>query len=290
MSAHGEVKRIVDRYRLRAKKRFGQNFLVDGDALDDIASTAARTSPPGFIEVGPGPGTLTRRLAQWGRPVAAIEKDRDLVEILREEFRSASNVDIIDGDALRGPLADRMPSVERPAVVGNIPYNISSPLLVQLVEQRASIGAVTLLMQREVVDRLLAEPGSKTYGRLSVLLQMHAMAERGRLVPPGSFWPAPKVQSAVIHWTWRDKPAVPVEDLDHLSRVVRAAFSQRRKTLRNALRSGFATEAIAQVSSDGFDLQQRAERLSLADFAALSKMLAAAESASGIAPGDEGQN
>ena len=273
MSAHGEVRSVVERYQLRAKKRLGQNFLVDGAALDDIAATAGRDHAAGFIEIGPGPGTLTRRLASFGSPVVAIEKDAILVAMLEEELAPHGNIQIVHGDALDGPIDRHLPSIQRPAVAGNIPYNISSPLIVQLVQRRASLGPVTLLLQKEVVDRLSASPGTKTYGRLSVLLQLHAEVERGRTVAPGCFWPAPKVQSAVIHWTWRKQPAVPVSDLGHFELVVRAAFSQRRKTLRNALRSAFSKEAIGACEKAGFDLQLRAERLSLSDFARLAELL-----------------
>ena len=278
MSAHREVQAIVERYSLRAKKRLGQNFLVDGTALDDIARTAAAAGadgPPGFIEIGPGPGTLTRRLASRHRPVVAIEKDAVLVHVLNEELGSLENFRVIQGDALKLDLAEQLPEVDRPAVVGNVPYNISSALLVRLVEQRDRLGPVTLLLQREVVDRLLAEPGSKTYGRLSVLLQLYAEPKRGRLVPAGAFWPAPKVQSAVVSWRWRTSPAVPVRDGAHFTAVVKAAFSQRRKMLRNALRSAFSSERVDAAARAGFDVGQRAERLTLADFSRLADLLQA---------------
>lgn len=275
MSSHREVRDLVDRYQLRAKKRLGQNFLVDGATLDGIAHTAARETPDGFIEIGPGPGTLTRRLAAYGRPMVAIEKDPTLVEMLHKELASFAHLRIVPGDALAGDLADYLPSVHRPAVAGNIPYNISSPLIVRLVGQRHRLGPVTLLLQREVVDRLLALPGSKAYGRLSVLLQMHAHLQRGRTVPAGSFWPPPRVESAVIHWTWRDVPAAPMTDPQHFETVVRAAFGQRRKKLRNALRTEFDGERIEACRLRGFDLEQRAEQLSLSEFASLAELLRA---------------
>ncbi len=273
MSASSQVRDLVARYQLRAKKRFGQNFLISDPVLDDIANTALIAPGSGLIEIGPGPGTLTRRLGRSGLPVVAIEKDATLVDMLRDELAALEQVEIVQGDALVGELADLLPLSHRPAVVGNIPYNISSPLLVRLVEQRHRLGPVTLLMQREVVDRLLAAPGSKVYGRLSVLLQMYATASRGRLVQPGCFWPPPKVQSAVISWTWRSEPAVPVPDPQHFERVVKTAFGQRRKMLRNALRSGFGDLGVQACVRGGFDLEQRAERLSLADFARLAELL-----------------
>ncbi len=273
MNAHAEVQDLVQRYQLRAKKRLGQNFLVDAHALEDIAATADADSPAGFIEIGPGPGTLTRRLARYGRPVVAVEKDSVLVSMLKTELASVAHLDIVHGDALDEDLAARLPEVSRPAVVGNIPYNISSPLIVRLVAQRARLGPVTLLLQREVVDRLLAEPGTKAYGRLSVLLQLHAELRRGRTIPPGAFWPAPKVHSAVITWRWRATPAAPVRDPLHFERVVKAAFGQRRKMLRNALRSAFGGERIDAVAKSGFDLERRAERLTLTEFARLADLL-----------------
>ena len=273
MTAHAEVRDILERYRLRTKKRLGQNFLVDGHVLNEIAQAAADEAPPAFIEIGPGPGTLTRRLAQFGRPVVAIEKDAALVDMLKQELAAYPNVSIVCDDALHGRFAERIPSIERPAVVGNIPYNISSPLIVKLVEERVQLGPVTLLMQREVVDRLRAEAGSRVYGRLSVLLQVHAELERVRTVAPGAFWPPPKVHSAVIRWRWRRKPAVEIDDPKHFESVVKAAFGQRRKMLRNALRSAYPTDLIQACEDAGFDVQRRAEQLTLSDFAQLAALL-----------------
>ena len=278
MSAHAEVRALMQRYQIRTKKRLGQNFLVDGAVLDDIARFATRLSADGMIEIGPGPGTLTRRIAGTGQPTVAIEKDPVLAEMLREELSDLANVEIVEGDALDGELKDRMNAVNRPAVVGNIPYNISSALIVRLVDQRQHLGPVTLLMQREVVDRLLAGPGSKTYGRLSVLLQLYAEPHRGRLVAPGAFWPAPRVQSAVVQWTWRSTPAVKVGDPQHFERVVKTAFGQRRKTLRNALRAGFHDDRVRNAAASGLDLGRRAEQLSLADFSELAEALGATDS------------
>ncbi|MEM7676832.1 MAG: rRNA adenine dimethyltransferase family protein, partial [Myxococcota bacterium] len=166
------------------------------------------------------------------------------------------------------------PSTARPAIIGNIPYNISSPLLIRLVEQRERLGPVTLLMQKEVVERLMARPGSKTYGRLSILLQLYANAQKGPLVGPGNFLPAPRVQSAIIRWQWRPEPAVRAKSWPVFHRVVKASFGQRRKTLRNALKSSFPLDHIAACEGN-FDLRQRAEQLGLTEFAQLADILAA---------------
>ena len=266
-----EAQAFLKRYQLRTKKRLGQNFLIDGNVLDEIATTALRRGANGIIEIGPGPGTLTRRLAGPGRPLVAVEKDETLVDLLRHDFEDLGNVQIVHGDALDGPLAARMTDIDRPAVVGNIPYNISSALLLTLVEQRFELGPVCLLMQKEVVDRLLASPGSKAYGRLSILLQNHADPDSGIEVAPESFWPAPKVRSQVITWRWRSAPRVATNP-DLLDRVVRAAFGQRRKTLRNALRATFHPTDV-QDASRHLDLSRRAEQLSLEEFAELAAAL-----------------
>ncbi|MEO1338683.1 MAG: 16S rRNA (adenine(1518)-N(6)/adenine(1519)-N(6))-dimethyltransferase RsmA, partial [Myxococcota bacterium] len=273
-SAAAHVRTLVERYQLRAQKRLGQNFLINDHVLDRIADLAALENPSGFIEIGPGPGTLTRRIAQRGRPMAAIEKDQAWSEVLKQELADFDNLSIVDGDALKVDLPRCLPDATRPAVIGNIPYNISSPLLVRLIEQRANLGPVTLLMQREVVDRLLAGPGSKTYGRLSILLRLYAEAQKGPTVGPGNFWPPPKVQSAVIHWTWRIEPAVQTTSWPTFHRVVKASFGQRRKTLRNALKSSFHPDQIAACEDD-FDLRKRAEQLDLDEFAQLANVLSA---------------
>jgi 16S rRNA (adenine1518-N6/adenine1519-N6)-dimethyltransferase len=276
VSTRADILAMLERHGLATRKALGQNFLVDDRVLDDIARSALEGDPAGVIEVGPGPGTLTSRLAARGVPVVAVEKDRGLVPALTSAFADRPHVRIVEGDALEVTLADLLPGVARPAVVGNVPYYITSPLLVALVAQRERLGRTTLMLQREVVDRLLARPGSKAYGSLSVLLQVHADLARVRLVSPGAFLPRPKVESAVISIEWLERTRVPVGPAGHMERVVRAAFGQRRKTLRNALGARFGEGEIeAAGDRSGLDLGRRAETLSLEEFAALAAALPA---------------
>jgi 16S rRNA (adenine1518-N6/adenine1519-N6)-dimethyltransferase len=276
MTTRAEILAMLERHGLATRKALGQNFLVDDRVLDDIARAALRDGPPGVIEIGPGPGTLTDRLAAAGVPLVAIEKDRGLVPVLASRFADRPHVRIVEGDALEVDFGALLPGVARPAIVGNLPYYISSPLLVALVAQRRHLGPTTLMLQREVVDRLIARPGSKAYGSLSVMLQVHADLERVRLVSPAAFLPRPRVDSAVLSIRWLESPRVALGPEDHFERVVRAAFSQRRKTLRNALGSRFAAaEVEAAGARTSLDLGRRAETLALDEFAALAGALPA---------------
>lgn len=283
MSTRRQMLELLEQHGLHTKKALGQNFLVDGQAVKDIARAALRGDPPGIVEIGPGPGTLTAALAEAGVPVVAVEKDRTLVPVLRELFADQPHVQIVEGDAGEVRFASLLPGIARPAVAGNIPYNITSPLLIALVRQRAELGRVTLMIQREVADRLLAQPGSKTYGSLSVLLQNCAELERVRHVSPTCFIPRPKVVSTVIQLRWREVLRVPDVDERDLERVVRAAFAQRRKMLRNSLESAFESGAVADAGeAAGIDLTRRAETLSVEE---LGRLAAALTSRSAPSPG-----
>ncbi len=264
----------------RPRKRFGQHFLHDPRVLDRIVETARVGPHDSVIEIGPGTGVLTRRLAARAARLVAIEIDRDLAARLRAELSGSPQVEIIEADVLEvdlAALAERLGG--RPIVVGNLPYNISSPLLFRLVDARRALRRMVLMLQREFAERLAAGPGTPAYGALSVIAQLHLEIAVAFHVAPGAFRPAPAVESAVLVLTPRPAPAVAVDDEARFARLVRAAFAQRRKTILNALRAagigpaapGALTAALAEA---GVEPRRRGETLSIAEFARLDKVLA----------------
>lgn len=276
MNPSQELRALLSTHGLSAKKRFGQNFLISEGALAAIVASAVEDKPEALIEIGPGPGTLTRRLlAASPAPLTAIEADRDFAQLLPEALGAPARLRVLAQDVLSVELGALYPEL-RPAVVGNLPYNISTPILLQLIAARHALGPATLMLQREVAARLLAGPGSKTYGSLSVLLQLHAKLSRVRSVPPGAFFPAPKVHSTVIKLRWLQAPAVPVGDPEHFQRVVRAGFSQRRKRLSNALKTQFSPAQLV-AAAEAIDLSRRAETLSLEEFSVLAAAIPAGD-------------
>lgn len=255
----------------RPKKRFGQHFLVDAQVLARILAALAPLAEDHIVEIGPGKGALTRYLLPHCRRLDAIEIDRDLVELLREKFSGIENLHIHCADALRFDFTHLAEVGERIRIVGNLPYNISTPLLFQLFEQKQVIGDMLFMLQKEVVERLTASPDSKRYGRLSVMAQYHCRIEKLFTVGPESFRPSPKVTSAIVRLTPYLIPPVEVGEYTRFETVVASAFGQRRKTLRNALKSLLPEETIRAC---GIDPQSRAETLPIKAFAALSRALA----------------
>jgi 16S rRNA (adenine1518-N6/adenine1519-N6)-dimethyltransferase len=250
------------------RKRFGQNFLVDERVTHAILAAVAPRSSEHLVEIGPGKGVLTRRLLPECGRLDVVELDRDLVGYLTTKFPAEEKLHIHSGDAMKFDYSS-LP-VESPLrVIGNLPYNISTPLLFYLFEQCHCIKDMHFMLQKEVVDRLCATPGDKDYGRLGVMASYYCRMESLFDVYPESFNPKPKVISSVVRLVpHQEKPvAIPPEVL---GRVVMAAFSQRRKTLRNSLSALFS---VGEMDSVGVDPGGRAERLSLADFARLAELL-----------------
>lgn len=266
MSLKRDLRTRLAVHGFRPDRRLGQNFLVNEAVLERIA-TAVASSTTSVLEIGAGPGNLTAYLVERVRNVVALEKDPRLLPLLRKRF--GDRLEIVQGDALAVNLSAWGPGR---AVVGNIPYLISSPLLFRLIGERADLGSVTLTVQREVADRWLATPGTKAFGIPSVLLQVYAAPRRIIEVSRTSFWPVPRVDSTVVHWSWREAPVVAMRNPKHFSRVVRASFSQRRKKLRNALASAFPPERIREAARFE-DLDRRAETLSVEDFGRLAERL-----------------
>lgn len=254
----------------RPRKRFGQNFLHDPGVLKRIVAALPPGDTTHIVEIGPGKGALTRLLAPHCRRLDIIEIDRDLVALLHERFASLSHLYIHQADALSfdfSSLANPQCPFE---VVGNLPYNISTPLLFHLFRYKPHIAGMLFMLQKEVVERLAAVPGSKQYGRLGVMAQYHCRIERLFNVKPTSFRPVPKVMSAVVRLTPHRQPPVAINDYASLETIVAKAFNQRRKTLRNALRSLLSEE---QIRNCGIDPTARAETLPLEAFASLSRCL-----------------
>jgi 16S rRNA (adenine1518-N6/adenine1519-N6)-dimethyltransferase len=269
---------LLERHGLSAKKSWGQHFLADPAVLDEIAALAAPPAGQPVVELGAGLGHLTARLAARGARVVAVERDRDMARVLRAEL--GDRIELVEADAVRvdwAAVADRL-GVERVTVAGNLPYHLTSPILFALLDRAERIGRATLLLQREVAERLASAPGTRNHGLLSVLLQREAEVRVERRVPPGAFLPPPRVESALLTARFRTPPGAPV-DPALLRRLVKAGFGKRRKTLVNALEAARLApeEALrAALARASVDPRRRGETLSVAEWEALARALAAA--------------
>jgi 16S rRNA (adenine1518-N6/adenine1519-N6)-dimethyltransferase len=253
----------------RPRKRFGQHFLHDPGILRRIVDAIAPRPGQRIVEIGPGEGAMTLPLLRAAGKLTAIELDRDLIAPLREKARDVGELDIINADVL---TVDFTALAQGTAIrlVGNLPYNISTPILFHCLDHATAIADMHFMLQKEVVDRMAAAPGSKTFGRLSVMLQLRCAVEPLLKVPPGAFRPPPKVDSAVVRLVPLPASALPDVDFDVIGNVVHAAFGQRRKTLSNALSGVMDASAIAAA---GVDPRARAEQLAPLDFVALAKQI-----------------
>lgn len=250
----------------RARKRFGQNFLHDQNVIHRIVRGIRPKADERLLEIGPGQGALTTELLASGCELHALELDRDLVRMLETRFAGQPRFHLQQGDALDLDIAP-IAAGARLRVVGNLPYNISTPLIFHLLQQHTHILDMHFMLQKEVVERLAAQPGSKTYGRLGIMTQYFCRVEPLLEVPPGAFSPQPKVQSAVVRLTPYTEPPCPARSVETLQLVVRTAFNQRRKTLRNALQSLVSAE---QLQALGIDAGARPETLPLATYVAIA--------------------
>jgi 16S rRNA (adenine1518-N6/adenine1519-N6)-dimethyltransferase len=257
---------------IRAKKSLGQNFLKDPHYLKKIADAAQVGPEDQVLEIGPGLGHLTRVLAERAKKVLALELDERLIPHLRREFSGVQNIEILHADALKYSY-ESLPG--RWKVVANLPYYISTPIIQKLIAHREKFISLTLMLQKEVAGRIASPPGGKEYGYLSVLVQLYTEPRIEFTVPPGAFIPQPEVDSAVITLTVLDHPAVAVADTLFFMRMIKAAFSQRRKTLRNALKQlDVPGEKMSLVlSKTGIDLGRRAETLTVEEFGRLAEFL-----------------
>ena len=252
------------------RKRFGQNFLRDESIIEAIVRAIAPTDADHLVEIGPGEGALTQALISSGCQLDAIELDRDLRTRLVASFSTYSDFTLHSADALKFDFASLMTEHHPLRVVGNLPYNISTPLIFRLLDQAGLIADMHFMLQLEVVDRLAAKPGTKNWGRLGVMAQFHCGIEKLFEVLPEAFYPPPKVKSAVVRLVPHAKPQFPDTDKKELSKVVTQAFSQRRKTLRNNFKEVLTDSDFELISVDP---TRRAETLSIADFVAIAEYL-----------------
>jgi 16S rRNA (adenine1518-N6/adenine1519-N6)-dimethyltransferase len=261
---------------LSPRKRFGQNFLVRDEIAERIVEHSHLKPEDVAVEIGPGAGALTSRLAQRVRHLIAVEKDLGLVDLLREELGEVPRIEIVSGDFLELDLAEtaRRHGVGKLAVVGNIPYNITTPILERLFEQRAAVKSAVLLVQKEYAERLAAAAGTPAYGALTLYARYHALLEPLMTVRASAFWPRPEVDSMLVRFLIREQPPVEVPDEALLFRLIRGAFQQRRKQLINTLEETLALgkERIARLARwAGVNPERRGETLTLEEFAKLAK-------------------
>lgn len=259
----------------RPRKRFGQHFLTDPGVIDAIVQAIDPQPGDTIVEIGPGPGAITEPLARKAGQLHCVELDRDLAGALRRRFASTDNVSIHEADALKFDFCSLGDSLR---VVGNLPYNISTPLLFHLVDCRDCISDMYFMLQKEVVERMTAEPGTKAYGRLGIMLGCHLSVEALFDVGPECFDPPPKVVSAVVRLAPLGDERPQIDDEQLLGRLVATAFSQRRKTLRNALKTMVDATELDAV---GIDTSKRPESLAIADYVALANYVSRREQNSG---------
>jgi 16S rRNA (adenine1518-N6/adenine1519-N6)-dimethyltransferase len=254
----------------KARKRFGQNFLQDQSVIDDIIEAISPQAEQHIVEIGPGQAALTRPLLQSCNHVDVIEIDRDLIPILQDKLAQFEHLTIHEADALKYDYTKLVQANEKLRVIGNLPYNITTPLLFHLVEQSAYIDDMCFMLQREVVERICAQPGTKHYGRLSIMLQHQCDVEMLFIVAAEAFDPVPKVESAIIYLKPLTDRRGGQVNLKTLNKVVTAAFSQRRKTIANTLKS---ITSLSTLEAVGIDAKSRPEQVNVEQFVALAKVI-----------------
>lgn len=273
---------VIQKYQFAFQKRFGQNFLIDAHVLEKIVSAAGITKNDCVLEIGPGIGTMTQYLAENAGQVIAVEIDTNLLPILADTLKDYSNVKVINQDILKVDINELVKEYnnDRPIkVVANLPYYITTPIIMGLFESNVPIDNITVMVQKEVADRMQVGPGSKDYGALSLAVQYYASPYIVANVPPNCFIPRPNVGSAVIRLTRYQEPPVQVKDPKLMFKLIRASFNQRRKTLQNGLNNSpeisFSKEEITKaIESLGVSPSVRGEALSLEQFAQLANYFA----------------
>ena len=272
---------VLQKYGFNFQKKFGQNFLIDTHVLDKIIAAAEIGSDDFVLEIGPGIGTMTQYLAEAAREVTAVEIDRNLISILDDTLSEYSNVTVINEDILKVDIAAlaREKNGGRPIkVVANLPYYITTPIIMGLFESDVPLSSITVMVQKEVADRMQTGPGSKDYGALSLAVQYYAKPYIVANVPPNCFMPRPAVGSAVIRLTRHEKKPVEVKDAKFMFKLIRASFNQRRKTLQNGLHNSGELQipkekVVKALEEMGLPASIRGEKLDLAQFARLADLL-----------------
>lgn len=276
-----ETIQVLQKHEFQFKKKFGQNFLIDPHVLDKIVDAAQITKDDFVLEIGPGIGTLTQYLCENARQVLAVEIDDKLIPILKETLQPYDNVEVLHGDILKQDIqqiADTYNDGKPIKVVANLPYYITTPIIMELFESHVPLANVTVMVQKEVADRMKAEPGTKDYGALSLTVQYYAKPYIAAFVPPNCFMPRPNVGSAVIRLDCLARVPVEVHNEKLMFRLIRASFNQRRKTLQNGIANSaelsFTKEQAARaIEQAGFDVRIRGEKLGLEEFARLADEL-----------------
>ncbi len=276
-----ETIQVLQKHEFQFKKKFGQNFLIDPHVLDKIVDAAQITKDDFVLEIGPGIGTLTQYLCENARQVLAVEIDDKLIPILKETLQPYDNVEVLHGDILKQDIqqiADTYNDGKPIKVVANLPYYITTPIIMELFESHVPLANVTIMVQKEVADRMKAEPGTKDYGALSLAVQYYAKPYIAAFVPPNCFMPRPNVGSAVIRLDCLARVPVEVHNEKLMFRLIRASFNQRRKTLQNGIANSaelsFTKEQAARaIEQAGFDVRIRGEKLGLEEFARLADEL-----------------
>jgi 16S rRNA (adenine1518-N6/adenine1519-N6)-dimethyltransferase len=277
------TKEILKKYGFSFKKSLGQNFLIDTNILDRIVDFAELTDESGAIEIGPGIGALTEQLAKRSKKVTAFEIDQRLLPILADTLSPYHNVKIIHEDILKANvkqvMAEEFKDIQDVMVVANLPYYVTTPIILKLLSENLPIRGIVCMLQKEVADRIAAKPGTKEYGSLSIAIQYYTTAETVMIVPKTVFMPQPNVDSAVIRLIKREKPVVEVRDEEFLFTVTRASFAQRRKTILNNLSSQLPDgkskkeQIIEALEQAAIDPTRRGETLTIQEFGRLSDAL-----------------
>lgn len=283
LTSPGVTRAVLARFGIRARKKYGQNFLTDGNIVRGIVEAAGITKDDCVLEIGPGIGTMTQYLSEAAGTVVCVEIDETLRPVLSQTLEDCSNVEIIWGDVLKTDLrelSERFNEGKPLKVVANLPYYVTTPILLRLLEDKGRFESITVMVQKEVAERICAGPGNKEYGALSLAVQYYSSPELVLKVPPACFMPRPAVESAVLHLQAYEEPPVEADE-KFMFALIRASFNQRRKTLANGISHGFhykgrvltrkeAEEALAAI---GLSPDIRGEKLSLEEFAALSRQL-----------------
>jgi 16S rRNA (adenine1518-N6/adenine1519-N6)-dimethyltransferase len=271
------IKKELAEYDLIPRKRWSQHFLVDRNILNKVIRTAQVEKEDVVLEVGPGLGEMTLALARQVKRVIAIEIDPKLVAILNKKMKDYPNVEVVKGDILKVDFRQFLKREGHPIkVVANLPYQISTPLLFRFIESKEAFSTFTLMLQKEVAERMVAPPGRKEYGPLSIFIQIFLDVSIRFFIKPSAFFPPPKVESAVVHMVWKEKPMIETNDEEWFKRVVRACFGYRRKTLVNALKHSelFLPEPVElKMEAIGIDPRRRPETLTIQEFAGLAEAL-----------------